>query len=62
MADDLQDRGACDRSRVKLQEDYEIRHRPQKRGITKDQLVETSDRQAFRRKPLRANWGGPCHE
>jgi hypothetical protein len=36
MADDLQDRGACDRSRVKLQEDYEIRHRPQKRGITKD--------------------------
>jgi len=41
MADDLQDRGACDRSRVKLQEDYEIRHRPQKRGITKDKLVET---------------------
>jgi len=40
MADDLKDRGAQDRSRVNVHEDYEVRYWTEKWGVTKEQLVE----------------------
>jgi hypothetical protein len=40
MADDLKDRGARDRSRVNVHEDYEVRYWTQKWGVTKEQLVQ----------------------
>jgi hypothetical protein len=40
MADDLKDRGARDRSRVNVHEDYAVRYWTEKWGITKEQLVE----------------------
>jgi hypothetical protein len=39
MADDLKDRGARDRSRVNVHEDYEVRYWTEKWGVTKDQLA-----------------------
>jgi len=44
MADDLKDRGARDRSRVNVHEDYEVHYRTEKWGVTKDQLVEAVER------------------
>ena len=44
MADDLKDRGARDRSRVNVHEDYEVRYWTEKWGVTKDQLVEAVQR------------------
>ena len=40
MADDLKDRGARDRSRVNVHEDYEVRYWTEKWGVTKEQLVQ----------------------
>jgi hypothetical protein len=40
MADDLKDRGARDRSRVNVHEDYEVRYWTEKWDVTRDQLVE----------------------
>jgi hypothetical protein len=40
MADNLNDRGARDRSRVNMHEDYEVRYWTQKWGVTKEQLVQ----------------------
>jgi hypothetical protein len=39
MADDLKERGARDRSRVNVHEDYEVRYWTEKWGVTKEQLV-----------------------
>ena len=39
MADDLKDRGAQDRSRVNVNEDYELRYWTQKWGVSKEQLT-----------------------
>jgi hypothetical protein len=44
MADGLKDRGARDRSRVNVHEDYEVRYWTEKWGVTKDQLVEAVER------------------
>jgi hypothetical protein len=44
MADDLKDRGAQDRSRVNVHEDYEVRYWTKKWGVTKDHLVEAVQR------------------
>jgi hypothetical protein len=44
MADDLKDRGARDRSRVNVHEDYEVRYWTEKWGVTKHQLVEAVER------------------
>ena len=40
MADDLKDRGAQDRSRVNVHEDYEVRYWTHKWGVSKEQLVQ----------------------
>ena len=40
MADDLKNRGAADRSRVNVHEDYEVRYWTEKWGVTKEQLVD----------------------
>jgi hypothetical protein len=40
MADDLKNRGAQDRSRVNIHEDYEVRYWTKKWGVTREQLVE----------------------
>jgi hypothetical protein len=39
MADDLKDRGARDRSRVNVHEEYEVRYWTEKWGVTREQLV-----------------------
>jgi hypothetical protein len=39
MADDLKDRGAQDRSRVNVHEDYEVRYWTQKWDVSKEQLT-----------------------
>ena len=39
MTDDLKDRGAQDRSRVNVNEDYEVRYWTQKWGVSKEQLT-----------------------
>ena len=39
MADDLENRGAQDRSRVNVHEDYEVRYWTKKKGVTKEELV-----------------------
>ena len=44
MADDLKNRGAQDRSRVNVHEDYEVRYWTGKWGVTKEQLVEAVQR------------------
>lgn len=40
MADDKTNRGPQDRSRINLQEDYEVRYWTDKLGISKSQLEE----------------------
>jgi hypothetical protein len=44
MADDLKNRGAQDRSRVNIHEDYEVRYWTTKWGVTREQLVEAVQR------------------
>ena len=44
MADDVKDRGARDRGRVNVHEDYEVRYWTEKWGVTKDQLVAAVER------------------
>jgi len=44
MADELKDRGARDRSRVNVHEDYEVRYWTEKWGVTREQLVEAVQR------------------
>jgi Protein of unknown function (DUF3606) len=39
MADDLGNRGAQDRGRINIHEDYEIRYWTEKWGISNEQLV-----------------------
>jgi|tagenome__1003787_1003787.scaffolds.fasta_scaffold16382846_1 hypothetical protein len=38
MADDKQNRGEPDRSRINVQEDYEVRYWSQKFGVSREQL------------------------
>jgi hypothetical protein len=40
MSDDLKNRGAQDRRRVNVHEDYEVRYWTKKWGATREQLVE----------------------
>jgi hypothetical protein len=40
MADDRNVRGAVDRSRINMQEDYEVRYWTEKWSVTHDQLAE----------------------
>jgi hypothetical protein len=40
MADDKTDRGPQDRSRINLNEDYEVRYWTKKFGVTKDELAK----------------------
>ena len=40
MADDKTNRGAQDRSRVNVHEDYEVRYWTKKWSVSKEQLVE----------------------
>jgi hypothetical protein len=39
MADDLKNRGAQDRSRVNIHEDYEVQYWTKKWGVSKEQLA-----------------------
>jgi hypothetical protein len=39
MADDLTKRGAADRNRINVNEDYELDHWSKKFGVSRDQLV-----------------------
>jgi hypothetical protein len=39
VADDLKDRGARDRSRMNVHEEYEVRYWTEKWGVTREQLV-----------------------
>jgi hypothetical protein len=39
MADDKTNRGAPDRSRINLSEDYEVRYWTQELGVSKDELT-----------------------
>ena len=40
MADDRNVRGAADRSRINMQEDYEVRYWTEKWSVTREQLAE----------------------
>ena len=40
MADDRDIRGAADRSRINMQEDYEVRYWTEKWSVTREQLAE----------------------
>ena len=40
MADDRNIRGAADRSRINMQEDYEVRYWTEKWSVTREQLAE----------------------
>jgi len=40
MSDDKVDRGEPDRSRINLNEEYEVRYWREKLGITKEELVD----------------------
>jgi hypothetical protein len=40
MADDLKNRGAQDRRRVNIHEDYEVQYWTKKWGVSKEQLAE----------------------
>ena len=51
MADDLNDRGARDRSRVNVHEDYEVRYWTEKWGVTKGQLVQAVARELGKSHP-----------
>ena len=44
MADDLNDRGAQDRRRVNIHEDYEVRYWTEKWGVSKEQLAQAVKR------------------
>jgi len=44
MADDLKNRGAQDRRRVNIHEDYEVRYWTEKWGISKEQLAQAVKR------------------
>jgi hypothetical protein len=43
MADDLKDRGALDRARVNIEEDYERRYWSEKFGVSQDELMKAVD-------------------
>lgn len=40
MADDKQNRGAQDRSRINMNEDYEVAYWTKELGVTREQLAE----------------------
>jgi hypothetical protein len=40
MSDNLQDRGPADRSRINVNEDYELRYWTKKLGVSTDQLKQ----------------------
>ena len=42
MADELKNRGAADRSRVKVHEDHEVRYWTAKWGVSKERLVDAA--------------------
>jgi hypothetical protein len=44
MADDLSKRGAQDRSRINMHEDYEVRHWTKTFGVTRDELQRAVDK------------------
>ena len=44
MADNLQDRGPQDRSRININEDWELRYWTKELGVTEDQLRKTVQR------------------
>lgn len=52
MADDKHNRGAQDRSRINLHEDYEVRYWTDKLGISKSQLEEAVKKVGFSAKAV----------
>jgi hypothetical protein len=44
MADNLQDKGATDRARINLTEDYEVKYWTRKFGITEAQLQQAAEK------------------
>ena len=40
MSDDLSNRGGCDRQRIDVNQDYELRDWSEKFGVSKEQLKE----------------------
>ena len=56
MADDLRNRGAQDRSRVKVHEDHEVRYWTKKWGVSKEQLAEAV-KKGVSAEAVAPNWG-----
>jgi hypothetical protein len=44
MADDKSNRGAQDRSRINMHEDYEVRYWTEKFGVSKERLQQAIDK------------------
>ena len=62
MADDLKDRGARDRSRVNVHEDYEVRYWTEKWDVSKAQLVEAVQRAGVSVQAVARELGKTAHE
>jgi hypothetical protein len=62
MADDLKDRGARDRGRVNVHEDYELRYWTQKWGVTKEQLVQAVQKAGVSAEAVARELGNFTHE
>jgi len=54
MADDKSNRGARDRSRINLHEDYEVRYWTQELGVSKDELERLGARHGSSADRIRA--------
>jgi predicted RNA-binding protein YlqC (UPF0109 family) len=57
MADDKTNRGAQDRARINLQEEYEVRYWTHELGVTKDELERLVARHGTSAEKIRAALG-----
>ena len=57
MADELKNRGAADRSRVKVHEDHEVRYWTAKWGVSKERLVMRPRKPACPSRWSQGSWG-----
>jgi uncharacterized protein DUF3606 len=58
MADDLTKRGAADRSRINMNEDYEVVYWTMRFSVSRDQLKRGSRRLARWSKTFSGSWDG----
>jgi hypothetical protein len=57
MADDLNNRGAQDRSQVNVNEDHEVRYWTQKWGVSKEQLTAAVQKAGVSVDAVAREWG-----